>query len=69
METLKDIANGISCIDCDCDVGNIAKIIIDLENSFCNLDKMKRKDIKIMQLNLNMILNDLKENNEYVRNG
>lgn len=69
METLKDIANAIKCIDCECDVGAIAKSITDLDKSLCNLNRMNRKDRKIIQLNLNMILKDLKENNEYVRNG
>lgn len=69
METLKEIANSIKCIDCECDVGTIAKTINELDKSLCNLNKMNRKDRKIMQLNLNMILKDLKENNEYVRNG
>ena len=69
METLKDIADEIKCIDCECNVGLIADKINELDSSLCNINKMSKKDRKIMQLNLNMILKDLTENNEYVRNG
>lgn len=69
METLKEIADSIRCIDCECDVGLIAQKISDLDASLCNIKQLDKKQRKLMQLNLSMILNDLTENNEYVRNG
>ena len=69
METLKEIADSIRCIDCECDVGLTAQKISELDASLCNIKQLDKKQRKLMQLNLSMILNDLTENNEYVRNG